>query len=200
MAVFLHQLSDALVRFGPYGVLLLAGLDSLGVPLPAAVDALLIYVSWHSPRQAWFTAGMAVLGSLAGNCALYWGARHGLRRLVKPPTPGRPQKFRQWFHRYGLVTVFIPALLPFPPMPLKIFVLSAGILHTPSSHFLAVILLARGARYFGEAYLGTRLGRNAQAFLSQNAWSIAVASALVIVLLFVLVRLNDRRRNRHSEI
>ena len=90
----------------------------------------------------WFTAAMAVGGSLAGNCGLFFAARHGFRRFVKPPAPGRPQRFRGWFHRYGLVTVFIPALLPIP-LPLKIFVISAGILHTPASHFVGVILLAR---------------------------------------------------------
>lgn len=179
-------------------MLLLAGLDSLGVPVPTLVDALLIYVAWHSPQAAWFTAGMAVLGSLAGNCILFWGVRHGHRRLVKPPAPGRPQKFRTWFHRYGLVTVFIPTLLPFPPLPLKIFVISAAILHTPFSHFFGVILLARGMRYFGEAYLGMRLGKDAQAFLSNNAWTIAVVSLGIILLLILLVRLADQRRKRNA--
>lgn len=193
----LHQLSDALIRFGPWGVMLLALLDSLGVPLPAVLDALLIYLAWKSPERAWFMAGMVLLGSLAGNCGLFWAARHGFRRFIKAPRPegtrGQPQKFRDWFRRYGLVTVFIPALLPVP-LPLKVFVISAGVLHTPYGHFLAVILLARLIRYFGEAYLGMRLGQDAQAFLNHNAWTLAGIALALGFLLFWLIRLNDHRR------
>jgi membrane protein YqaA with SNARE-associated domain len=193
---FLHQVSDALIRFGPWGVLLLSLLDSLGVPMPAAMDALLIYVAWKSPERAWFTAAMAVAGSIAGNCGLFFGARHGIRRFMKPPPePGQPQKFRAWFRRYGLVTVFIPALLPIP-LPLKVFVISAGVLHTPVSHFVGVIVLARCIRFFSEAYLGMRLGQDAQAFLNHNAWTlIGIALSLALVLFWV-IRLGDRRRSR----
>jgi len=192
---FLHQLSDALILFGPWGVLLLSLLDSFGVPMPAVMDALLIYVAWKSPDRAWFTAGMAVAGSIAGNCALFWAARHGFRRFIKPPEPGSPQKFREWFRRYGLVTVFIPALLPIP-LPLKVFVVSAGMLHTPSGQFVAVVVLARFIRYFGEAYLGMRLGRDAQAFLNHNGWTLIAAALGLAFLLFWLIRLSDRRRSR----
>jgi membrane protein YqaA with SNARE-associated domain len=189
-----HHVSDALVQFGPWGVLLLALLDSVGVPLPDAIDALIIYVAWKSPDRAWFTAAMAVAGSLAGNCGLFFAARHGFRRLIKPPEPGSPQKFRNWFRRYGLVTVFIPALLPIP-LPLKMFVISAGVLHTPASHFIGVILLARLVRFFGEAYLGMRLGQDAQAFLKHNAWTLIGIAVGLALLLFWLIKLNDRRRS-----
>jgi len=175
-------------------VLVLALLDSVGVPLPAAMDALLVYVAWKSPDRAWFTASMAVAGSLAGNLGLFFAARHGIRRLMKPPEPGSPQKFREWFRRYGLVTVFIPALLPIP-LPLKVFVISAGVLHTPAWHFVGVILLARTVRFYGEAYLGMRLGEDAQAFLNHNAWTlIGIAMGLALVLFWV-IKLNDRWRS-----
>jgi membrane protein YqaA with SNARE-associated domain len=138
---------------------------------------------------------MAVAGSLAGNCALFFAARHGFRRLIKPPAPGKPQKFRTWFHRYGLVTVFIPAFLPIP-LPLKVFVVSAGILHTPATHFVGVILLARVARYFGEAYLGMQLGQGAQAFLNHNAWTLIGIAIGLALALFWAIKLNDRRRSK----
>jgi membrane protein YqaA with SNARE-associated domain len=196
---WLHQISDALIRFGPWGVLLLSVMDSLGIPIPAVMDALLIYVAWKSPDRAWFTASMAVLGSLAGNFGLFWAARHGFRRFITPPDPNSPQKFRHWFQRYGLITVFIPALLPIP-LPLKVFVISAGMLHTPLSHFFAVVIVARSLRYFGEAWLGKRLGQDAQTFLNHNAWTMIGVALGLALLLVLLIKLNDRRRNRPSAV
>ena len=93
-----------------------------------------------------------------------------------------------------MLTVFIPAVTPFVPLPLKVFVISAGAMHTPAARFLAVVLLARAIRYYGEAYLGIRLGEDARGFLTNNAWNI-VAIALTIALVLVgLIRRFDRRR------
>lgn len=189
----LHTLSDALVRFGPLGVFLLAVLDSSGVPLPAAMDFLLMFVAYKSPDHAYLTAAMATLGSLGGNLTLFLLSRHGVRRFFRPPQLGKPGKFGEWFDRYGLVTVFIPALLPIP-LPLKVFVISAGVLRTPLAQFMTVILVARVVRYFGEAYLGIRLGLGAQDYVKHNAWTlvgVAVGLALVMAL---LLRVAERRR------
>jgi len=159
------------------------------------MDALLILVAVKSPDHAWITATSATLGSVAGNLFLFWAARHGGRRWIKVPEPGKPQKFRKWFRRYGLATVFIPAVLPIPPMPLKAFVVSAGVLHTRFGQFAAVILLARIIRYFGEAYLGMKLGQDgAWAFLRDNAWAIAGVTVALGFALFLVIRLNDRRQ------
>jgi membrane protein YqaA with SNARE-associated domain len=190
----LHHLKDALIAFGPLGVFLLALLDSCGVPLPGAMDVSLIYVAWHSPALAYWTALAAVLGSVCGNAGLFLAARHGVRRFVKERDPDKPRKFRQWFDRYGLVTVFIPALLPIPPLPLKAFVISAGVMRTELSQFLAVVLAARMLRYFGEAYLAVRLGEDAHGFLLRNGWTLTGVTLALGFVLFGLIWLNDRRR------
>jgi len=189
----LHTLSEALVRFGPLGVFVLAVLDSAGVPLPAAMDLLLMFVAYKSPDRAYLTAAMATLGSLGGNLTLFLLSRHGVRRFLKAPVPGKPGRFGGWFDRYGLVTVFIPALLPIP-LPLKAFVISAGVLRTPLAQFVAVILVARVIRYFGEAYLGIRLGLGAQDYLKHNAWTLAGVAVGLALAMGLLLRLAERRR------
>src|SRR5208283_38827 len=157
MHPLLHKIAVALAAYGPWGIFLLAAIDSLGVPLPAAIDLLVVGVAAtkaNSPQHAYFTALLAILGSLGGNIALFLGARHGRRLFSKgEPSPGRSRKFETWFYRYGLLTVFIPAVTPVVPLPLKVFVISAGALRTPFGRFLAVILLARVIRYFGLAWL-----------------------------------------------
>jgi membrane protein YqaA with SNARE-associated domain len=191
----LQHFTDALRAFGPLGVFLLALLDGAGVPLPAVLDIMLILVVVKSPEHAWLTAGMATVGSLIGNVGLFQAARTGGRRWIKVPAPDKPQKFRQWFQRFGLVTVFIPAVVPFIPLPLKVFVVSAGVLHTGLAQFLAVMLLARVTRYFGEAYLGMKMGEEgAKAFLKGNMWTMAGVLLAFALVLYGVVRLYDRRR------
>ncbi len=94
----LHKIAEALIAYGPPGVFLLALLDSLGVPLPAAIDVLLLLVAWKTPDRAYLTAGLAIVGSLIGNIGLFWAARGGGKRWVKSiPEPEKPQRFRRWF-------------------------------------------------------------------------------------------------------
>lgn len=189
----LPRIAAVLIAYGPPGVFLLAVLDSVGVPLPEAIDALLLLVAWKTPDHAYFTAALAVVGSLIGNSGLFLAARGGGRRLVKAiPEPGKPQRFRSWFQRYGLITVFIPATVPIP-LPLKVFVISAGVLHTEIGKFLGVILLARVIRYFGEAYLGIQLGANAQYFLKHNALALIGAAIAIALAMYFVMRFSSRR-------
>ena len=191
----LAKITAALVAYGPWGVLLIGFVDSLGAPLPATMDALLIFLAVKAPERALFAALMAVVGSLAGNLALFLGVQHGSRLLIKTvPEPAKPQRFRDWFRRYGLVTVFIPAAIPVLPLPLKVFVVSAAYLRTPLRRFVFVIVAARIVRYFGDAYLGMRLGAGAQPFLAHNAWTLAGIAVVAAAALFLAIHWNTRGR------
>jgi len=191
----LKRIGDALIAFGPLGVFVIGLLDSLGVPLVGGVDILLILVAVKTPQAAYLAATLATVGSILGNLILFQMARFGVRRFAGAEVPeGKRQKFRLWFQRYGLLTVFIPAVTPFVPLPLKVFVISAGAMHTPVGRFLAVVLVARVLRYFGEAYLGIRLGKDAHGFLTQNAWNIAGIAVALALVLVGLIRWYDRRR------
>lgn len=189
----LAKLTALLVSFGPAGILLLAFIDSAGIPVASGMDALVILVAIKSPSRAWFAASMGVLGSLIGNLVLFMAARKGSARFIQEvPHPG-PRRFRDWFDRYGLLTVFIPAMLPIP-LPLKIFVISAAVFRTPLSTFLLVIAVARAIRYFGEAYLGMKFGQESTHFLRANTWPIAAGAVVLFAVLYALLMLNDRRR------
>ena len=191
----LSKIVAALITFGPWGVFLLGFIDSLGIPLPATMDALLILVAVKAPQRAYFTALKAVLGSAGGSIGLFLAVRHGRRLFLKgEPPPGKRQRFERWFNRYGMLTVFIPAVTPVLPLPLKVFVVSAGVLKTPFSKFLAVILLARVIRYFGEAYLGILLGEDAQTFLARHVWTLLGIAVALAGAAYVVIGMIDRRR------
>jgi membrane protein YqaA with SNARE-associated domain len=198
-----EHLAKYLIAYGPAGVFVLSALDSLGVPLPALLDGLILGVaadSVRTPHIAWLTALLAVVGSTGGNILLFTAARHGHRLFRRKGAPEAvPGRFQKWFHRYGLVTVFIPAVTPVPPLPLKFFVISAGAFRTPYSRFVSVIVAARAIRFLGEAWLGLQLGRDAQGFLIRNGWTLAGGFLLLaLVVVFVLKGMGRGRQNGDS--
>lgn len=159
-------------------------------------DALLIFIAAQRPDVAWLCAGLAVVGSTAGNIILFWTAHRGGRRFMEGAAPhGWSGRFRQWFRRYGMVTVFVPALMPIP-MPLKVFVISAGVTGTSFVEFVGVVVAARAIRYFGEAWLGVRLGSGSKAFLQTHAWQFIAAAAVLFLALYSWTNWRDRRRER----
>ena len=197
----MHRLatfSALLQTYGPWGIFVLALLDSMGIPLPTMTDIILLGVgveSAHTPSRAYLAALMALIGSLIGNAILFHAARQGRRLFSKPEDAviGKPQRFQGWFRRYGLLTVFVPAVVPIAPLPLKVFVISAGAFHTPFGLFMAVILTARIIRYFGMAYLALQLGADARGFLTRNGWTLVGIAIGLAFLLYIAMRWRERR-------
>jgi membrane protein DedA with SNARE-associated domain len=194
--MLLHHLTDVLIAWGPAGILLLAILDSAGVPVAGVFDALLVLIAVEKPSVAWLCAGLAIAGSTIGNVILFTAAHRGGRGFMEKAAPaGRAAKFREWFRRYGMVTVFVPALIPIP-MPLKLFVISAGVMGTPLSEFLTVTLIARSIRYLCLAWLGLALGRDSAGFLKSHAWWFAIGAVVLFLALYGFVMYRDRRASR----
>jgi membrane protein DedA with SNARE-associated domain len=197
----LETLAKTLEAWGPAGSFVLAGLDSAGVPVPDGVDVLVVLTALHSREAGYISAGMAVLGSVIGCLILYHiGHKGGRSYLERKTQTGWPKTFRLWFLRYGGITVFIPALLPIP-LPLKVFVLSAGAFGMPVAEFLAIVLAARVPRYFGLAYLGSQLGQNPLEYLKHHAGELAAVAVGLFMFLVLLVKMKDwiRRRRRRQE-
>jgi membrane protein YqaA with SNARE-associated domain len=184
---------DVLVAFGPLGILVLAVVEST-VPVAGVFDVLVAVFAAERPALAWWCAACAVIGSTTGTYVLFHTAQRGGRRYLDQSTEStRGRKFRTWFERYGLITVFIPALLPIP-MPLKLFVVSAGALGTGTRAFLIVLVVARTLRYFSLAWLGVNLGKDAGGFLNAHKWHFVEAALVLSVVLYGAVRLSDRWR------
>ncbi len=140
----MHHFWELLAQWGPLGVFVIALVDSLGVPNPGLVDGALILSAIASPANAWLCAALAVLGSLLGTlgCSSKFSRRGGERYLVRFTSSGRGLTFREWFRRYGLVTVFIPALLPVPFLPFKAFAACAAAMGVSRTRFVLVVLAA----------------------------------------------------------
>lgn len=163
-------------------------LDSAGVPIISGVDALVVYVAYKDHSAAWFGATMAIIGSLIGSFFLFYLARRGGDRfLAKHTSSGRGAALRRWFEEYGMLTVFIPALLPIP-LPLKIPILCAGALGVHPVMFAGTLLIARVIRYYGLAWMGTKFGDDTLPFLKAHVVELLLIAAGLFVVLFFAVR------------
>jgi membrane protein YqaA with SNARE-associated domain len=189
-----------LVSWGPGGVFLLAIADSTGVPMVGGVDAVIVIIAVLSRSQAYFAAATAVAGSLAGSLILFLIARKGGEEYHRRHTSSaRGARLQAWFHEYGLLTVFVPAFVPIIPLPLKIFIISAGALDESVRDFSLVLLAARVPRYFFLAWLGSRLGADTLPFLRQHIWELILLACALFVALFFAVRIiHDRRVSKSS--
>jgi membrane protein YqaA with SNARE-associated domain len=173
-------------------VLFLAVLDSTGLPIVGGVDALLISVAVHDPRQAYLAALCASAGSVGGSLILFEIARKGgevlLTKHVRSKTGA---KLHILFQRYGLMTVFIPAISPLP-LPMKVPVFCAGALQVRRVYFIAVVASARVIRYFTLAYLGHRYGTQTFHFLLSH-WIVFTCVAVGLTIgVSVALRLYQR--------
>ena len=196
----LAKLSTVLQIYGPWGVFILALIDSMGVPLPGGVDVVLLGIGVEAvdtPSRAWLAALIALVGSLIGNAILFPRGAAGLKAAVldiaRTPRLNVTKRSEAWFRRYGLLTVFVPATVPLIPLPLKVFVISAGAFRTSFSKFMAVILVARGIHYFGMTYLALQLGADARRFLTRNVWTLASVALGFTFLVYFAMRWNERR-------
>jgi membrane protein DedA with SNARE-associated domain len=190
----MKEFLNTLIAWGPLGVFIFAILDGAGVPSPGGLDWLLVLVAINSPERWYWLAGLSVAGSVLGCLILYYVARRaGEAMLAKYRLRPRFQKFERWFQHYGLLTVFIPALVPIP-MPLKFFIICTGAFAVPPATFIAVLLAARIPRYLGLAYLGAELGRESFPWLKSHAIGMIAIAAGLFVVLYLLILITDRRR------
>lgn len=165
------------------------------------VDAIVVLIAVLDRSQAYGAAVTAMAGSLIGSLILFWiASKGGEAYLQRHAVTPREARFRAWFHEYGLLTVFVPALVPIP-LPMKVFVISAGALGENPARFVLVLLLARIPRYLFLAWLGVKLGRETLPYLRHHAWQLALMAAGLFAVLYLLIRvLHGHRLSKRTVI
>jgi membrane protein YqaA with SNARE-associated domain len=176
---------------GPAGIVVVAFFDSSFVSIPEINDILVVTSSAAHPRLAWLYALAATLGSLLG-CTVLWaiGRRGGEAVLVRRFGRERVERTRDAFRRWDVLALAVPAVMP-PPMPFKVFVLSAGVFGFSGRRFAITLIVARGLRYSVWAALGAFYGdealymlRAVDRWFSDRLWAlVAAAAALVAAIL-----------------
>ncbi|MBV9264771.1 MAG: VTT domain-containing protein [Acidobacteriaceae bacterium] len=148
--------------------------------------------------MAFLAAACAIAGSLIGSSILFGIARKGGEVfLQKYIAHGTGKRLHAWFERYGLITVFVPAVSPLP-MPMKIPVFCAGALEVSWTAFLAVISAARAIRYFALAWLAQKYGHQTLRFLEHHWISVLLIALSLAIATIILLRIVRREVRAHE--
>lgn len=165
------------------------------------VDAVVVLIAVLDHEQAYWAAVAAVAGSLIGSLIPFYIARKGGERYLQRYTmSGRGAKFRAWFMEYGLLTVFVPAVVPVIPLPLKVFILSAGAMEVSPITFTLVLAAARIPRYMFLAWMGTKLGKDTGPYLRDHLWVFVGFAVGLFALLYLAIALTRRGRGKNEPI
>lgn len=179
---------------GP-GLFLVALLDSSVLPLPGALDLLVVWMVTQHKSRFLFYALSATLGSMVGCLTVYSLAKKGGEALLRKRFKSDAlERARASLQRHGILAVLIPSLLP-PPAPFKIFVLLAGVAEISTTRFAIAIAIGRGGRYFGEALLALWFGDRALDFVHHNSRTVLV-SVLGLIAAGVIGRWLWRRQQQ----
>lgn len=176
-------------------MLILATLENAGPPTPGGTDWVLLFLAAARPEAAMLCAGLAIVGSVIGSVIFFEVMRRGGEKmLAKYTSSGRGARFRGWTQHYGLVTVFVSALIPLPILPFKVFVACTAAMGVSRVRFLLVLTLARIPRYLALAYLGQQLGENSWDWLRTHTWQLLALAVVIALGLWAFIRRADRMR------
>ena len=195
----LNRISEVLITFGPFGLFVVALLDSSFVPLPSSADALMLLLTTAHPRWMVLYAAVATAGSATGCLILYYASRRAGKRALARFSEKKQKRVKDWIDRYDVISVLVASLLP-PPFPFKLFVVSAGVFHFPVTRFLIAIIVGRGFRFLLEGYFAIRYGAQAKAVLAQYYPWIGLGLAVVIVAVFLTRALLKRRSRTDTDL
>jgi len=171
-------------------------LDSSLIPFPVVNDVALIMMASRRPPWWPLYALATTLGSVCGAYLLYGIARGGGRFFWRKTTPQSVSRAQHWLERNDFVAILVASLLP-PPAPLKVFLLTAGVLRVNALTFGLAMLVGRGLRFGAEAWLGARYGVQAEDYIRHNLGWVSLAVIGTIVGL-ALLRKYGRRDSGHG--
>ena len=187
----LTRISQYLVSFGPFGLLAIAFLDSLFIPMPGGVDAVLLLLAASRPSWVLIYVAAATVGSTAGCVGLYKVSQRAGHRALRRFSEKKQKRVKDLIDRYDVLSVLVASLLP-PPFPFKLFVVSAGVFRLNLIRFTIAIAAGRTFRYLLEGYLAARYGEHAKEILSRYYPAIGIGLALLIIIAFVGKNLRNR--------
>ncbi|MBE3519577.1 MAG: DedA family protein [Firmicutes bacterium] len=185
MAVDLEWLSDVdwFTGFGPYGLFVLAFVESIFFLVPP--DVMLLPLAIARPSLSLVYALITTIGSVLGGLFGYFlGKRAGRPLLLRFASGSRIKQLEELFAKYGAWAVATAALTP---IPYKVFTIGGGIFRVPLLSFTIASVAGRGLRFGMEALLVMMLGERATDFFYRDFEWLTIAIAVVAVIVALIV-------------
>ena len=193
-------LKAVLLPLGPWGVFIIAALDSAAFGLP--LDAVVAGFVYLNPHLFWLYIFMASAGSALGSMLLYFiGYKGGEALLEKRMPKAKFEKIKKSFEDHEFLALMFPAMLP-PPTPYKLIVLAAAAFEMDWHKFLFAIFVGRMARFTILSILviafGPQIVGLTATLVRQHLPATLIALGALIVL-GLLIWTYRKRRNNHVE-
>lgn len=170
-------------------MIFIGALDSSLLSLPEVNDYITIARVANNPHEVYYFPVFPAIGSMVGCLLLYHIAKRGEQFVSRRFHPRQLDRVKGIYRRWGLIALIVPALLP-PPMPFKVFVVTAGVLGYPVGRFALVIMIARTIRYYfwgTLAYFFRDEVRKMIDWLGENLFEILLA-VLIVLAIFLIIR------------
>ena len=101
---------------GAVGVFVISLVDSAGLSVPNATDALVIYLTVQHPGALVVVRAAAVGGAVLGSLPLYWIGRRGGQALLERRFGGqRTAAAVRWYRRSAFGAILVPAFAAAAP-------------------------------------------------------------------------------------
>jgi membrane protein YqaA with SNARE-associated domain len=182
LGTLIVAIRDWALGLGGWGLFIIALLDSSFLSFPQVNDALVLVLSARDPGGMIVYVIAATIGSVAGCFLLYLVGRRGGETFLRRRFNGRHvDRAMRWYQRWGVLAVFVPALLP-PPTPFKLTVLMSGAAGVHPAAFAAAVGLGRGLRYLVQGYLAVAYGDRALSVLRTHGLELVVVAVAASVL------------------
>jgi membrane protein YqaA with SNARE-associated domain len=194
MSRFITWAQALAMGVGGPGLFLVCFIDSSSVSLPEVNDVLMVYMTTRAPSLMVYFAAMATAGSILGCLVVYYiGRKGGSAMLQKRFRTDRVDRAIAAFRRHGLIAVIVPAMMP-PPVPLKLFVLSAGVAGMSTRQLIAAIAIGRGLRFLILGVLAIFYGEAVINYLHAHVREAGMAAGACVALTLAAYCWQHRQR------
>src|ERR671916_2672469 len=207
----LASLTDPLVEFatgvvediGLLGIFVLMVLESACIPIPS--EATMLFAGFNVSEGDYSLFVVTMVGSLAnlvGSWVAYWVGyagrvdileKHGKKLHIKK---SHLQWADRWFDKHGDATVFFTRMLPI----IRTFIsLPAGVARMPFWRFSLLTILGCIPWVLMLTFIGKQAGNNWEDWKDNLHYvDYAVAAAIVVGVIYLIVRARRRKRNAES--
>lgn len=180
----------SLIKYAEHADFITAGLilgligiaDSSFFSLPESNDFLIIYFTIINPKYMLWYVFVSAIGSVIGSVALFSVGRKGETEFLKKRFKReRIERVEEWFKKYDIWAILIPCMIP-PPMPFKLFILTAGLLNFKYPRVITATFFGRMIRYLIWGILALIFRDEIKLFFKHHL----IETGLIIMVIFII--------------